>query len=197
MPKVTEAYRDARRSQIADAALRCFAVKGFHRTSMADIIAESGLSAGAIYGHFDSKEALLSSVAERVLASRGSELEQQRAGQGPLAPGEILVVILRGMRNETFDPGILLQVWAEAAINPAVRLVLQSVLMRVRATLRPHVTAWAALHPDQAGDDPEAYTERVLPVLMGSVPGFLLQRAIVDDFDEDAYLAELPHLLPH
>lgn len=196
MPKVTEAYRDARRSEIADAALRCFAAKGFHRTSMADIIAESGLSAGAIYGHFDSKEALLSSVAERVLTSRGSELEQRRAGQGPLAPGEVLVVILRGMRNETFDPSILLQIWAEAAINPDVRLVLQSVLMRVRATLRPHVTAWAALHPDQAGDEPEAYADRTLPVLMGLLPGFLLQRVIVDDFDEEAYLAELPKLLP-
>lgn len=197
MPKVTEAYRDARRNEIADAALRCFSVKGFHRTSMADIIAESGLSAGAIYGHFDSKEALLSSVAERVLTSRGNELAQQREGQGPLAPGEILVVILRGMRDETFDPGILLQIWAEAAINPDVRAVLQKVLSRVRATLRPHVTAWAALHPEHAGDDPEDYADRTLPVLMGLLPGFLLQRAIVADFDEDAYLAELPGLLPH
>ena len=74
MPKVTEAYRDARRDEIAAAALRCFAAKGFHRTSMADIIAESGLSAGAIYGHYESKEALLSTVAGRILSARGSEL---------------------------------------------------------------------------------------------------------------------------
>ena len=50
MPKVSEQHREARRDQIVDAALRCFSRKGFQRTSMADIIAESGLSAGAIYG---------------------------------------------------------------------------------------------------------------------------------------------------
>ena len=55
MPKVSEEYRTARRSEIARAALRCFARKGFDATSMADIIAESGLSAGAIYGHYKSK----------------------------------------------------------------------------------------------------------------------------------------------
>ena len=54
MPKVTDEYRIAKREEIADAALRAFRRKGFQGASMADIIAESGLSAGAIYGHFAS-----------------------------------------------------------------------------------------------------------------------------------------------
>jgi AcrR family transcriptional regulator len=196
MPKVTEAYRHARRAEIADAALRCFAAKGFHRTSMADIIAESGLSAGAIYGHFESKEALLSVVAGRILSARGSELEAL-SGEHVLSPGEIVAAVIAGMRSEPFDTSLLVQVWAEAAVNPELREVLTGVFARVRATLRPHVEAWARLHPDVAGDDAGAYADRILPVLMGLVPGFIVQRAVFPGFDADAYVAALPGLLPH
>lgn len=197
MPKVTEAHRDARRAQITDAALRCFAAKGFHRTSMADVIAESGLSAGAIYGHFDSKEELFAAAAGRVLSSRGSELEARRADHGPLAPGEIIAVVIDGMRVEAFEPALMLQVWAEAAVNPDLGEVMRAFLGRVRATLRPHLVAWAEVHPEHAGVDPEGYADRVLPVIMGLVPGFMIQRAILPDFDADGYLAQLPGLLPH
>jgi len=196
MPKVTEAYRDSRRAEIVDAALRCFAAKGFHRTSMADIIAESGLSAGAIYGHFESKEALLSVVAGRILAARGTELDALSGDHRP-SPGEIVAAVVTGMRSEGFDTNLLVQVWAEAAVNPELRQVLQGVVRRVRATLRPHVLAWAELHPDQVDDDPEGFTDRIVPVLLGLVPGFIVQRAVFDDFDADAYLAALPGLLPH
>ena len=196
MPKVTEAYRDARRDEIAAAALRCFAAKGFHRTSMADIIAESGLSAGAIYGHFESKEALLSTVAARILSARGNELDAL-SGDHPLSPGEVVAALIAGIRSEPFDAtGLLLQVWAEAAINPELREVLQGVLMRARATIRPHVLAWAELHPEHSGDDPHGYADRVIPVLMGLLPGFIVQRAVIDDFDADAYVATIPALLP-
>jgi len=48
MPKVTDAHRESRRRQILDASIECFAREGFHRTSMAQIIAEAGVSAGTI-----------------------------------------------------------------------------------------------------------------------------------------------------
>jgi AcrR family transcriptional regulator len=48
-----------------DSAERLFATKGFNGTSMNDIVKESGLSKGAIYGHFESKERLFLSLWER------------------------------------------------------------------------------------------------------------------------------------
>ena len=59
MPKVTEAHSAARRQQIIDAAYRCFARKGFHQATMRDIYAESGLSVGAVYHYFSSKDAII------------------------------------------------------------------------------------------------------------------------------------------
>jgi TetR/AcrR family transcriptional regulator, transcriptional repressor of aconitase len=64
MPKVTQQYRDARRDQILSAARRCFLRDGFHATSMQDLFAEAGLSAGAVYRYFASKEDMIIAIAE-------------------------------------------------------------------------------------------------------------------------------------
>ena len=63
MPKVTEAHRESRREQILIAAWKCFSRKGFHSTSMADVIKEAGLSAGAVYLYFRSKDEIIVAVA--------------------------------------------------------------------------------------------------------------------------------------
>lgn len=46
------------RERILDAALRLFVDKGFHHTSMPDIVRASGTSVGAVYHHFGSKDEL-------------------------------------------------------------------------------------------------------------------------------------------
>lgn len=196
MPKVTEAYREARRSEIAHAALRCFAAKGFRGTSMSDIIAASGLSAGAIYGHYASKEELFFAAAQQVLSARSVELDELRADHGPLPPGEIIAALIDGMRREDITPNLFLQVWAEAAIDPAVQEMVQRFLVPIRGMLRGLVAEWAAANPELAGPDPEAYALRAVPVLMGLAPGFMVQRAVLADFDEDAYLATVRTLVP-
>ena len=196
MPKVTEAYRTARRDEIIEAALRCFAAKGYQRTSMADIIDESGLSAGAIYGHFSGKKELFAAVAGRVLDARRGELDARRAGGGPLAPGEIIATLLDGMRQEPFG-SVIVQLWAEAAVDAEIRGQVQGVFDRLRETVRTKLAEWAAASADQVDGDPEAWAARVAPVVLGLGPGFMVQRAIIDDFDEDAYLAALPEVLPH
>jgi len=48
MPRVSEAHLAARRQQILDAAQIRFIRNGFHQTSMQDVIAEAGLSVGAV-----------------------------------------------------------------------------------------------------------------------------------------------------
>ena len=70
MPKVSPAHRAAVRDRILVAAHAVALREGLSEMSMADIISESGMSAGAIYGYFDNKEALVGQVAERVMAGR-------------------------------------------------------------------------------------------------------------------------------
>ncbi len=64
MPKVSAAYEQHRRDQILAAAMTCFARQGYHSTSMDDVVKESGLSVGAIYSYFSSKEELFLALAD-------------------------------------------------------------------------------------------------------------------------------------
>lgn len=50
---------DPLRDQLLEAAARVFAAKGFAGTKIMDIVKEAGLSSGAVYGRFESKEDLL------------------------------------------------------------------------------------------------------------------------------------------
>ncbi|WP_179429956.1 TetR/AcrR family transcriptional regulator [Spelaeicoccus albus] len=63
MPRLTAGNREARRAEIIAAARRCFSRDGFHRTSMPDIAAEAGVSTGAPYRYFASKEEIILQVA--------------------------------------------------------------------------------------------------------------------------------------
>lgn len=65
MPKTSEAAKEARRTQILDAAVRCFARTGYYATTIEDVVRETGLSRGALYLYFPSKEALYLAIADR------------------------------------------------------------------------------------------------------------------------------------
>jgi AcrR family transcriptional regulator len=64
-----EVASDPLRDQLLDAAARVFAREGYHGTKILDIVAEAGLSTGAVYGRFGSKNALLQEAVVRRAAS--------------------------------------------------------------------------------------------------------------------------------
>jgi len=64
VPKITAAHEQQRRAQILSAAMACFARQGYHATSMDDVVRESGLSVGAIYSYFPSKEDLFLTLSD-------------------------------------------------------------------------------------------------------------------------------------
>lgn len=68
MTKVTQAHIDARTEAILTAAGRMFVRKGVDAATMQEIAGEAGLSAGAIYRYFPSKEDLLRAVCDVTVA---------------------------------------------------------------------------------------------------------------------------------
>ncbi len=65
MPKTSDAAKEARRTQILDAAVRCFARTGYYATTIEDVVRETDLSRGALYLYFPSKEALYLAISDR------------------------------------------------------------------------------------------------------------------------------------
>jgi TetR/AcrR family transcriptional regulator, transcriptional repressor of aconitase len=63
VPKVSEQHRARRREEILEAARRCFARHGYEGATVARLEEESGLSRGAIFNYFPSKEELFIELA--------------------------------------------------------------------------------------------------------------------------------------
>lgn len=189
MPKVSDAHRDARREQITDAALRAFAEKGFARTSMADIIAESGLSAGAIYLHFDSKQQIAVAAARVVVGHRRDDIAE-RLTHGPLPdPDELIAVIMSGLQREIRDSRLLVQMWAAAVTDPEIAGIVTEIIDQLRGQFVPYLSRWAVEHRGYSPDEAAVWAETVLPVLLGLSQGYIVQAAVFPDFDADGYLA--------
>jgi AcrR family transcriptional regulator len=80
MPTQSE-RREATRAALLGAAERLFVRDGYDRTSTQAILLAAGLSRGALYHHFDSKEDLFAAVFEAVSA-RSVQRSARRAGDG-------------------------------------------------------------------------------------------------------------------
>src|SRR5262245_20649033 len=65
MPKISEERRSARRDQILEGARRCFAEYGYEGATVAKLEDEIGLSRGAIFNYYPSKEDLFIELAVR------------------------------------------------------------------------------------------------------------------------------------
>jgi AcrR family transcriptional regulator len=181
MPKVTDAHRAARRGQILQAAWKCFARKGFHATSMADVIGEAGLSAGAVYLYFRSKDEIIVAVAGQVFAGIEDRLLTFLAGDPPPSPADIAEFLIRQpLRAHADAPAdlfpLLLSVWAEAARNPAVNGVACTVLEELRTVLARALQRWI-----EAGHSLPASPEHLAPVMMSLVQGLVMQQAITGE----------------
>lgn len=64
MPRIVK-HPEVRREELLDHAQALFLTRGYDRASLNDVIATAGISKGAFYHYFPSKEALLEALAER------------------------------------------------------------------------------------------------------------------------------------
>jgi len=71
------AQKEERRTQILDAAVACFARKGYYETTMDDIVREANLSKGTLYWYFKSKLELFRNLNELWFAEIMESLKQQ------------------------------------------------------------------------------------------------------------------------
>ncbi len=152
MPRVTDDHLAARRQQILSAAQTCFRRNGFHSTSMQDVIAEAGLSVGAVYRYFKSKDDLITSIAETVLDGADQIFEDLASHNPPESLLETMARALSFVDTQTGPEGIFplaLQVWAEAQRDP----VLADFVAEKYTTIRQHFVA-AAVRARDAGELP-------------------------------------------
>lgn len=187
MPKVSQQYMDARREQILDAARRCFLRDGFHSTSMQDLFAEAGLSAGAVYRYFASKDEMILAIAEEnmrdVLDMTHTAATNLQGGSIGAVVAEILDVV-RAKSAEGQLAGMAVLVWSEAMRNRSLARKLDQLLARMRADFVTLIRE----HQDH-GDLPTSVTaEAIGSTMISLLPGYILQLALLDP----GVVAEVP-----
>ena len=193
MPKVSQAHKDARREQILTAARRCVAAQGFHRTTMADVIGEAGLSAGAVYGYFRSKTDLIRAIADSALGPAAQRLEQLVAGAEPVTPAQVVEEVIASAFSAYGDnsPQIAVQVWAEAARDPQVAEMASDRFRDLQEALTVLVGRCQANGTINPAGDPE----RMARVLVGMLPGYVLQRLLDPGLTPETYLDGVTDLI--
>lgn len=120
MPKQSRSEATYRR--LLAAGETCFARRGYEAVSVADICAEAGVTKGAFYHHFPSKQALFLAVLNGWVARLETQLATALAAAADLptalqAMGETAAQALQDARGKL---PLFLAFWHEAAHNPAV-----------------------------------------------------------------------------
>jgi AcrR family transcriptional regulator len=166
------------RARIQDAALACFARRGFAGASMADIVREAGLSAGAVYVYYASKADLMIDVARRVMAPRMAVLEAAKSGGEVTAPAEVFVEIIDSLLiDNPFSP-VMVQVWGESSYDTEFANFARGTF----ETLIAEFTDYLALYlQDQRGVDAETARARaavLVPGLLAMIQGAVVQSTV-------------------
>lgn len=81
MPRVIK-HPDIRRAELLDRALALFLQRGYDNVSLNDLIADAGVSKGAFYHWFPSKDALITALAERSAREQLAAVEDALASCG-------------------------------------------------------------------------------------------------------------------
>jgi AcrR family transcriptional regulator len=194
VPRVSPEHLAARRRQIVDAARRCFLREGFHRTTMQDVIAEAGLSVGAVYRYFPSKADLINAIAEDAVSGAEVVLDEVLRQEPPLPLVEALDRALAYVEMQLGDDGVLriaIQVWGEAQRDPALAAFVAGKYDDIRRHFEALVRRAQRTGEVAADADPEA----VAAALFGLVPGWFLQRLLTGRPDRATYLAGVRALL--
>ena len=176
MPKISAQQREARRARILEAALKCFSRDGFHQTTTADIVRESGVSQGALYLYFKSKN--------EVIAALADDRHHREAALNALAeheqdPLRSILALIRLYAERLSDPAhtdvlrVGMQGWAEALRNEYVRAGVLEGVSRARAAL---------VRVIRRGQKRGVFTREIdatamARVLVATFQGFVLQAA--------------------
>jgi TetR/AcrR family transcriptional repressor of uid operon len=172
-----------RRTEILDAAQRCFARHGFHKASMQDICTEAGMSAGNLYRYFPSKEAIIAGICER---DRAEAAESFAAVSNAPNFFEGLAGLARHhlVEKPADEVGLCAEIMAESRRNPQIAKMFQGIEQDIRRGIAEMLQRAADAGEIRADID----TNAAASILMTLGDGISWRRAVDPNFDPEAVL---------
>jgi AcrR family transcriptional regulator len=172
-----------RRTEILDAARRCFARTGFHQTSMQQICAEAGMSPGNVYRYFPSKEAIIAGIAERDRAEVAAQLAGTQFATDFFSSFAALARH-HFVERTAEEVGLGAEIMSESRRNPTISKIMNEFDADVKERLVTMLQS-AQSRGDIARD---ADIGAAVEMLMIIADGVWWRRAVDPNFDAEAVL---------
>ncbi len=137
-PAATTRRSPRRRDDLVDAAVRAFAANGVGGTSVDDIVRSAGVAKGTFYLYFETRDDLVTAVAERLVDGVGWQMDDALAA-GDRSPAERICGIAGAMATVGSDPSE--RELLEALHRPGNAAVHDRLSGRIVERLVPAVTA--------------------------------------------------------
>lgn len=154
----------ATRERIVVAAERLFAERGFSAVSMPAIAAAAGITAGAIYKHFQGKEELFFTIVRRAVEAAPTRTEAE-SRTGPAALAAIVAAYttprLRRVRQ------LAVEIHYAAAQNGKVRRLLRSSVDREIGELAQGIAGAQRAGEIDPALDPQLAASSIMTLIMG------------------------------
>ncbi len=162
---------------------------------MHDIIRASGLSAGAVYGYFSTKDELIVEAVTTSLSSLAERLAGVLAHTPPLPPeallGSVTGEVAEFARRDGYDlRRIALLGWSEAQRNPRLKALMKASYGAFRERLVQISGGWK----NDGTIAPDADDRAVAALVLSAILGFVVQSAILEDIDREAMATGLQGL---
>lgn len=137
-PKVTEEYKEQKKKELLESAMACFAEKGYQSATIDDIVSHSGMSKGAVYNYFKSKEDIYLTLLED--ATKISFARFQQSFKPDMSASEKLKQLFHINASLPFQEeekrkwvSVQLEFWINASRNPDLREKMRERLSMYRA----------------------------------------------------------------
>jgi AcrR family transcriptional regulator len=169
-----------RRTEILDAAERCFARSGFHRASMQDICGEARMSPGNLYRYFPSKEALIAGICERNRADAVASFAL--VDQAPNFFDGLAELARHHLVDRTdAEIGLCAEIMAESRRHPDIAKLYQTIEADIKERIAAMLRSGAARGEIRADVDFDA----AAAVLMVLGDGMSWRRSVDPKFDAE------------
>jgi AcrR family transcriptional regulator len=138
MPRVVPEYKEEARSRIVNAANQVFGEKGYRQATMDDVAKKLGVSKGALYLYFASKEELFEAICraeplafKEILYSTFSDNKKPLEGAGEFFD--------KMMKRYGSNLGLSFEIFSEASHNPNLRKILKKTQDEYAGTLMTYL----------------------------------------------------------
>ncbi|RQO50965.1 TetR family transcriptional regulator [Variovorax sp. KBW07] len=167
MRKVDPERQLAKRRQIMEAAGDCFARRGFHATTTAEICAAAGMSPGNLFHYFDSKSAIVEAIVDEERSDTAAYFAAlEEAPDSFEALLDFLDVVMAFAADKSYAR-LALEIAAEAMRNPAIGARTAASDAETRAAIATLLRAAMARGQADAGLDPAQAASWVAALIDG------------------------------